>query len=120
METACGPVGRNQEERSSLNSGARKEPLRVSLDSATDNKSYDKLSSKDTHGVVKNQNDILEIELQNLNAKQIQASRDLKANGRIIEIYKKQMFILGQRFREWFKSTVILSDLVQLWQNWFN
>ena len=78
METACGPVGRNQEERSSQNSGARKEPLRVSLDSATDNNSYDELSSKDTHGVLKKPNDILEIELQNLNAKQVQASQDLK------------------------------------------
>jgi hypothetical protein len=96
METACGPVGRNEKERSSQNSEARMEPLMVSLDSATDN-SYDQLSSKNTHGVVKNPNAILEIELQNLNAKQFQASKDLKANELMIENYRNQMFILGQR-----------------------
>ena len=67
------------------------EPCMVSLDSATEN-SYDNLSSKDTHGVVKNPNTILEIELQNLNMKQIQASKDVKVNEHMIEIYKKQMF----------------------------
>mmetsp|Transcript_11254 Transcript_11254/g.24163 ORF Transcript_11254/g.24163 Transcript_11254/m.24163 type:complete len:447 (-) Transcript_11254:12-1352(-) len=96
METACGPVGRNQKERSSRNSEARMEPLMVSLDSVPDN-SYDKLSSKNTHGVVKNANAILEIELQNLNAKRIQASKDFKVNQQMVEIYKQQMFILGQR-----------------------
>ena len=96
METACGPVGRNQKERSSLNSEARMEPSMVSLDSATDH-SYVNLSSKNTHGVVKIPDAILEVELKNLNAKRIQASKDLKANEQTIELYKKQMFILGQR-----------------------
>ena len=79
METACGPVGRNQKERSSQNSGARMKPSTVSLDSDTDN-SYDNLSSKNTHGVVKNPNAILDVELKNLNAKRIQVSKDLKVN----------------------------------------
>jgi hypothetical protein len=64
MEIACDPVGRNQMERRSQNSGARMEPLMVSLDSATDN-FYDNLSSKNTHGVVKNPNTFLEVELKN-------------------------------------------------------
>ncbi len=96
------------------------EPLMVSMDSANDN-SYDNLSSKYTHAAVKNSNDILEIELRNLNAKRIQASKDLKANKQMVDIYKKQMLFLD---KEWFKDTVMLIDLddhlVPFSQNWIN
>ncbi len=92
------------------------EPLMVSLDSATDN-SYDSLSSKDTHGVVKNPKAILEIELQNLNAKRIQASKDLQVNEQMFRIYKKQMFILGQRMAQKHsdvdRSRAVVSELDQ-------
>ena len=95
------------------------EPSMVSMDTATDN-SYDNLSSKDTHGVVKNPNAILEIEFQNLNAKRIQASKDLQVNEQMIGIYKKQMFILGQRMvqkhSDVVRSRAVVAELVQLTQ----
>jgi hypothetical protein len=35
--------------------------------------------------------------IQNLNTKQIQALKDLKVHGQMIEIYRRQMFILAHR-----------------------
>jgi hypothetical protein len=117
IETVCGPVARNQMERNSQNSVARLEQLMVSLDIATD-VSYDMLSSKNTHGVVRNPNAILEIEIQILNAKQIQASKDLKVNEQRIENYKKQMFILAQRLVQTHsdadRSRAVVAELDQL------
>ena len=89
----------------------------VSLDGATAN-SYDNLSSKNTHRAVKNLNAILEIELQNLNAKRIQASKDLKANKQMVETHKKPMFIFGQRIVQKHsnvdRSIAIVAELDQL------